>query len=500
MSNQSTPLFIFEMANNHMGDVQHGINIIRRFGAVARQYPFRFAFKFQYRDLDSFIHPAFKGRDDVKYVKRFAETRLSDAQFLQLLAAVREEGFTAICTPFDEPSVAKIVEHGFDVIKVASCSLTDWPLLEAIAGTDKPVIASTAGSQIEQIDRVVSFLQHRDKSFSLLHCVAEYPTVDAGLQLNQIDLLRRRYPNVPVGYSTHEHPDNRLGVALALAKGATIFEKHVGMATADWPLNTYSAGPEQVDAWLASAQEALQMCGEPTGRYTPSQIETESLNSLRRGVFVRHEVAAGERLTADNVFFAFPSEPGQLLANDWSKYVDTRLLQDVAAEGAVSKDNVQVQDSRQQIYDIAQKVKALLAEGHIVVPGGAELEISHHYGLERFAQFGLTMITVVNREYCKKLLVLLPGQSHPEQYHQQKEETFHVLHGKAEIHLDGVTRSVGAGDVITVPCGVRHAFDSQSGAVFEEISTTHYKNDSFYTDAVIQANPNRKTYLKYWLG
>ena len=52
------PLVIFEMANNHMGDVAHGSAVIRAFADVAKPFhdTFRFAFKLQYRDLDSFIH------------------------------------------------------------------------------------------------------------------------------------------------------------------------------------------------------------------------------------------------------------------------------------------------------------------------------------------------------------------------------------------------------------------------------------------------------------
>ena len=64
------PLFIFEMANNHMGDTAHGVAIIRAIHEACQDFDFDFAFKLQYRDLDSFIHPSFKGRDDVKYVKR----------------------------------------------------------------------------------------------------------------------------------------------------------------------------------------------------------------------------------------------------------------------------------------------------------------------------------------------------------------------------------------------------------------------------------------------
>ena len=133
------------------------------------------------------------------------------------------------------------------------------------------------------------------------------------------------------------------------------------------------------------------------------------------------------------------------------------------------------------------------------MPGGAELEISHHYGLENFYKFGLIILTVINRDYCKKLLLNLPGQSHPEQYHKLKEETFHVLYGKINIILNDKLRTCVPGDVITILPGVRHSFSSENGAVIEEISTTHFVDDSFYTDLSIIENKKRKTLLTYWM-
>src|SRR5208283_4356681 len=148
--------------------------IIREFSEISKEFPFNFGFKLQYRQLDTFIHPDYKGRMDFKYVKRFTETRLSPDQYKMLRDEMKAQGFVTICTPFDEASVDLIEEHGFDVIKVASCSLSDWPLLERIARSDKPVIASAAGSRLQEIDNVVSFFDHRGKRFSLMHCVAEY--------------------------------------------------------------------------------------------------------------------------------------------------------------------------------------------------------------------------------------------------------------------------------------------------------------------------------------
>ncbi|MBF0321902.1 MAG: cupin domain-containing protein, partial [Magnetococcales bacterium] len=138
--------------------------------------------------------------------------------------------------------------------------------------------------------------------------------------------------------------------------------------------------------------------------------------------------------------------------------------------------------------------------GNVIVPGQADLEISHHYGIERFDEVGISMITVVNRQYCKKLIVVLPGQSHPEQYHKQKEETFHTLHGTLNLVLDGKLRICRPGDVVTVEKGVRHAFSSTDGAVLEEISSTHFVDDSFYVDPDIAKNPSRKTFISFWLG
>ena len=65
-------LFILEMANNHMGDVEHGIHLIQTFADVCKKYPFHFGLKLQYRALDSFIHPAMKNRHEFKYIKRFS--------------------------------------------------------------------------------------------------------------------------------------------------------------------------------------------------------------------------------------------------------------------------------------------------------------------------------------------------------------------------------------------------------------------------------------------
>jgi len=166
----SKPLFIFEMANNHMGDVNHGLRIIRELEIVKKNFVsfFDFAIKLQYRDLNTFIHPDYRERLDFKYIKRFLETKLTEEEFKLIKNEIKKTGFLAICTPFDEKSVDLIEKHGFDIIKIGSCSFTDWPLLERIVRTDKPIIASVAGVPLDDIDKVVLFFEHREKNFALI--------------------------------------------------------------------------------------------------------------------------------------------------------------------------------------------------------------------------------------------------------------------------------------------------------------------------------------------
>jgi sialic acid synthase SpsE/mannose-6-phosphate isomerase-like protein (cupin superfamily) len=496
---RSKYLFIFEMANNHMGDVSHGIAIVKALRKVCEGFDFRFAIKLQYRHLPDFIHPDFRQRTDLKFVKRFSETALAWSDYRRIKDAIAAEGFLSMCTPWDEASVEKIVEHGYDYLKVPSCYLTDWPLAEKIAQTNLPLVISTAGEPFEEIDRVVSFYQDRGKQLAVLHCVGEYPTADDNLQLNQIDRLRERYENVEIGYSTHEAPDQVDAVRLAIAKGATVFEKHVGLPTATTTLNAYSANPEQIQRWLEAARSAIAMCGIEGRRHEFSVAERQTLGELRRAVFAGRDLAAGEVIRLSDVFLSIPGAADQLVANDLSKYTEYRATRAYAAKEPIMRAGIAATDTRSLIHGVVRDVKALLKVSGAIVPDRFRLEVSHHYGLEQFREFGSATITVVNREYCKRVILVLPGQHHPEQWHKLKDETYHLLHGEIELTLGGESRTVRKNDVIVIPRGIRHAFVSRDGAVIEEISSAYSQDDSYYSDPTIMQNINRKTYVMNWL-
>ena len=123
------------------------------------------------------------------------------------------------------------------------------------------------------------------------------------------------------------------------------------------------------------------------------------------------------------------------------------------------------------------------------MPEDAEVEISHHYGIENIFKYGCCLINVINRSYCKKLILLTEGQEHPTQYHNVKEETFRILHGEIELILDGKVMNLKKGDEALVRSNIRHSFKAISDCIIEEISTTSIKEDSFYIDEKINKMP-----------
>ncbi len=494
-------LFIFEMANSHQGSVEHGCDIIRAMARIARKHNIRAAVKLQYRELDTFIHPDYKGRTDIKHIPRFESTRLSFEQFNQLVECIREEGLIAMSTPFDEAGVDLCMDQGLDIIKIASCSSMDWPLMEKATSTHKPLIVSTGGKSLSDIDKIYNFLTHKGVEFAFLHCVAEYPAPEERLQLDFIEKMKKRYPDVTIGYSGHEDPDNNIPAMLAVAKGARILERHVGLPTATIKLNAYSMNPEQAENWVISVLEAANMCCCKKTSYHGatkyiSQAEVDSLRSLMRGVFVKRDIAEGELISREDVFFAMPCQERQMTSGEF--YAGMPATRAYKANEPVyeKKKQTDINIMRSVVHD----AKGMLYEAGIALGNDFEVELSHHYGMQHFRQYGAIIISIVNREYCKKLIIVLPGQKHPSHLHKEKEETFQLLYGDLTVDLDGQKSYMKPGDIKTVLRGTPHAFTSDMGAIFEEISTTHVRNDSYYDDPKIAAlDPlERKSILKNW--
>jgi sialic acid synthase SpsE len=305
-------LFVLEMASNHQGSLDRGLKIISIFSKIVRFNNVKAAIKLQFRDLDNFVHKDFLGRDDIRYIKRVSDTRLSKADFGRMVEAIRASSCIPMSTPFDEKSVDWCVEFDLPIIKVASADNNDWTLLERIAATRRPVIISTGGMSQKDMDDVVHFFQKRNIGLALNHCVAAYPHEDNECELNQIDFLKARYPGITIGYSCHEYHDWKSSIQIAYAKGARTFERHIDHNEDGFEVSTYSSLPDQIDTWFKAWQKAREMCGgSATSRRNFLEREIEYLDSYVRGVYAKRDLVAGQRLTEDDVYLAIPLQKGQ---------------------------------------------------------------------------------------------------------------------------------------------------------------------------------------------
>ncbi|MDB5479460.1 MAG: N-acetylneuraminic acid synthase protein [Caulobacteraceae bacterium] len=311
-------LFVLELANNHWGKLDRGLKIIRDFGEVVRRNNVRAALKLQFRDVGSFIHKQHRDREDVRYIKKVGATELSWEELGVLVEAIREEGMIAMATPFDEVSVDKCLEFDLAFIKIASSDIRDRVLLEKIASAGKPVIASSGGASLEDMDHLVEFFGERGLPFALNHCVSIYPSQDGELELNQIDFLKARYPDTLIGFSSHEMTDWASSMLIAYAKGARTFERHIDIDYEGVPVSPYCTLPHQADTWFRAFHKAREMCGAPAhAKRVPPEKEVRYLDELVRGVYAKRDLPAEQVLTSDDVYFAVPLVHGQISVREF---------------------------------------------------------------------------------------------------------------------------------------------------------------------------------------
>ncbi len=494
-------IIVLDIANNHFGNLSHGKEIINVFSKLKYPKGYKVYFKLQFRNLDTFIH--IEAPKDSHYIKRFNSTKLTKNQILELSNSIKEidnQLFGLMVTPFDEDSVSWAEEAGTDLLKVASCSANDWPLLTRISQSNISVVASTGGLKVSDIDNLVSFLRHKGTNFSLMHCISVYPTKPEDCNISFINELKKRYPDLSIGWSTHEPPENNDIVIAALSVGAELLERHICLPKVDMPQNAYSSDPDQLQSWLNKIELANNLLDSSS--ILCRKEEKDSIKLLARGAYAKREIKKGEILDTNDFYYAFPIlQKGQHTASTIK--IGSKVLKNIKKDYAlIENDNVESPpiNSRFYLKESLHEVKALLSKASIKLNSTFTLELSHHKGRKNFKKIGTTIINCINREYCKKILVQLPNQFHPLHYHPRKEETFQILNGSLDVISDGHKYCLDPGQTLTVLPGVWHSFSSKQGCVFEEVSTTHFNEDSVYKDHSIQklSRNERKTIVDHW--
>jgi len=214
-------------------------------------------------------------------------------------------GLIFFASAFDIPSLHFLLEAGVKIVKIASHSLTNGPLLERVAQLKLPVIASIGGTTAQEQESAIGIL--RDNPLVLLHCVSAYPTPDSMATIDSIALLRERY-QVPVGFSSHE-----VGIDISIAAsvlGACMIERHFTLNRAmiglDQPI---SLEPSEFAEMAVKIRRLRSARGVAKGM---QDAERTAKYAYHVAVCANQPIAAGTVISADMLACKQPlTDPGQ---------------------------------------------------------------------------------------------------------------------------------------------------------------------------------------------
>ena len=310
-------LFVLEAANNHLGSVERGLKIIKEYGKIVRSNDIYAAIKLQFRDVDTFIHETFSGYEKIRYIRKTATTKLKHEELEILINEISNQGCLPMATPFDEKSVDLCRKFDLPIIKVASSDIASWSLLNEIAKLNKPVIISTGASTEKMIDDCVNFFASKEIPLAINHCVSIYPSEDCDLELNQIDYLKKRYPNNTIGFSSHEKTDWNNSMLISYGKGARTWERHVDIELDNLPIAKYCSLPHQIDEWFKAFHKSEEMCGNYSSkRRNIAEKEIRYIDELLRGIYAKRDLPSGYKISNENFnndfYLAIPLHKGQL--------------------------------------------------------------------------------------------------------------------------------------------------------------------------------------------
>jgi len=289
------------------------------------------AVKFQKRELKE-LYPAelLENPNTAEWAFQYMipllkQTELSADDFHHIKEYCDKRGIRFMCTPWDETSLELLEELGVEVYKVSSADLVNFPLLERIAATGKPMVLSTGMATLREIERTVEFLNELGVSFALLHCVSTYPAPFESLNLRFIETLKKF--NVPVGYSGHER-----GIAMpliALALGACIIEKHITLdRTLPGPDHPASLEPQGIKRVVRDIRNAELALGST--EKTLNSMEMINRQVLRKSLVAARDLSAGTVVTRGMVAVRGPGKG--LTPQRLDELIGVRLDRDIRAD------------------------------------------------------------------------------------------------------------------------------------------------------------------------
>jgi len=236
----------------------------------------------------------------------------------------RSKGIEVLSTPFDLPSLDFLIDLKIPVLKIASGEITNPLLLLNAAISDLPIILSTGMSTLKDIEsalEVIAFgylfngekvpsLDEFRKAYcsnegqallkekvTLLHCTTNYPAPFESLNLNAIDTMANAF-HLKVGYS--DHSKGHLASCIAVAKGATIIEKHFTLDNnLPGPDHMASLNPQDLKELIVNINKTELSLGR--SEKFPSHDEIATGKLVRRSIVAGVDIKSGEKFSVSNL-------------------------------------------------------------------------------------------------------------------------------------------------------------------------------------------------------
>ncbi|MDE3155854.1 MAG: N-acetylneuraminate synthase family protein [Acidobacteriota bacterium] len=294
---------VAELGLNHGGSVERALALVDAVAEAGAS-----AVKLQTLTPDGLVTPACPAPQHVaaeSLAEFFAGFELDEAAHHAVAARARRHGLAFISTPLSLEAVDLLERVGVDAYKIASGDLTCLPLIERVAQTGKPVVLSTGMSDLAEVaDAVVHARTAGARELALLHCVSAYPVPSGSEHLRAIDTLASAF-GVPVGLS--DHTTEPLAAALAVALGASLYERHVVLAADDGSVDAaVSSTPDQLRAIARTAAHVRRVLGDAGKTCVPA--EAGNRTASRRSVYARRDLRPGSRVTEADVALLRPGD------------------------------------------------------------------------------------------------------------------------------------------------------------------------------------------------
>jgi sialic acid synthase len=330
---------IAEVGHNHQGDVEQAKRLIdaaKECGANA--------VKLQKRSNRALYTREFYEQpydNELSFGRTYGEHRealeLDAGAYRELLRHARACGITLFATAFDFESADELAQLDVAAFKFASGDLKNTPLQRHVAAFGKPMLLSTGGATMADIERAVETILPINDQLAVLQCTAAYPASVDDLNLNVITTLRRRFPQLVIGLSDHQN-----GIAMAVVAymlGARVIEKHF---TLDHALkgrdHAFSLMPEGMRRLVRDVHRVPAALG--TAEKRPLPIEADPLEKMGKKLVAARDLELGRVLTAEDIAIKSPADGG-LPPYELDRLVGRRLRRPIAFEDFVTFDDVE---------------------------------------------------------------------------------------------------------------------------------------------------------------